>query len=639
MRRIGSSIALAAIVASAGLLVSSASAATATSTVPFTTCSDAPAFGCAHLTVPLDPTGAVPGTVTLAIRRRLAASGTANEAVVALAGGPGQAALPFATDAAQIMSAALGTRDLVIFDQRGTGQSGPLACAAFKNANASISTAVPACADQIGATRGLYTTDDSVYDIEQIRKALGYTKLVLYGTSYGTKVALRYAAEYPANVSGLVLDSPVTPNGPDVFDQTTYQAVPRMLDELCARGACPGIANPVADLESVLARLERNPVEATFYNGSGKRQRFAISAGDIAQVLLGGDEDPVLREDFPAAIDAAAHGHFGLLAILVNHTLVGSSVSNSGVDNPLFFDTECEELPYPWARTAAPASRLTEALAAAKAMPAGSFGPFNAQTAVEASAAPVCAYWPFASAAPETTITSEPDVPTLIINGADDLRTPLANAQAVQAMIPGAALVVVPQTGHSALTTEQFSSCGQNAVNAFFAGTPIQTNCTAKKLPGYLQPAHRAPSSLGSVGPVAGSHGAAGRTAHAVELTIDWTGRELNESLYETLIGSYNPNYNRGLGGLDGGFAKVSTSKSTANVTVSFHGFSYVGGVKISGAFSDDGTGRLVISGGQAASGTLVARKPDDFTGTLGGVHVHFTIANANSSALTATAG
>jgi pimeloyl-ACP methyl ester carboxylesterase len=637
MRRIGSSIALAAIGASAVLLASAASAAAATSSIPFTTCSDAPAFGCAHLAEPLDPTGAIPGTVTLSIRRRLAATGTATQAVVALAGGPGQAALPFANDAAQIMSSALATRDLVIFDQRGTGESGPLKCAAFKNPAATIKQAVPACANQIGATRGLYTTDDSVYDIERIRKALGYTQLVLYGTSYGTKVALRYAAEYPANVAGLVLDSTVPPNGPDVFDQSTYQAVPRILDQLCAQGACPGIVHPLADLEHVLAHLNRHLVTATFYDGSGKRQRIALHPGDVAEVLLTGDEDPVLRNDFPAAIDAAAHGHFGLLAILIDHALLGGATSSAAVDNPLFFDTECEELPFPWNRASAPAARLNEALAAAKAMPAGTFGPFSAQIAVAESSAPVCAYWPFATAAPETGITTLPDVPTLIVSGADDLRTPSSNAKAVQSMIPGSTVVVVPQTGHSTLTTE-FGPCGQNAVNAFFDATPIQTHCAPRKLPAYLHPAQAAPASLGTVGPVAGERGVAGRTAHAVQLTLDWSARQLAESLFETLIGSYNPDYNKGLGGLDGGYAKVTTSKATAKVTVSFHSFSYVGGVKVSGAFTD-GTGRLVISGAKAARGTLVAHKPNDFTGTLGGVHVHFTIANASSSSLTATVG
>src|SRR5207248_3227637 len=115
--------------------------------------------------------------------------------------------------------------------------------------------------------------------------------------------------------------------------------------------------------------------------------------------------------------------------------------------------------PFPWTRTDAPATRRSEALAAVRAMPAGTFGPFSAQTAFAESSAPVCAYWPFASAAPEPTLTALPNVPTLIVSGADDLRTPTANADAVKAMIPDATVLVVAGTGHSALTTE-FGHCG-----------------------------------------------------------------------------------------------------------------------------------------------------------------------------------
>ena len=108
--------------------------------------------------------------------------------------------------------------------------------------------------------------------------------------------------------------------------------------------------------------------------------------------------------------------------------------------------------------------------------------------------ASACAYWPFATAAQETTITSLPNVPTLIISGADDMRTPTANADAVAAMIPDATVVVVPQTGHSVLTTE-LSSCAQSAVDAFFAGTTIDTSCKPRSLPSYLQPAAAQPGS------------------------------------------------------------------------------------------------------------------------------------------------
>ena len=636
MRRLGTLSALVTVAAAVVLIATTAtSAEAATSSVPFTTCSDAPTFGCGHLTVPLDPTGVIPGTVSLAIRRELSQTGTATEAVVALAGGPGQAELPFASDSQQLMSAALATRDLVVFDQRGTGDSGRLKCSALSFSDEPLSTVIPDCATQIGATRGLYTTDDSVADLEALRKALGYTKLVLYGTSYGTKVALRYAAEYPNNVAGLILDSTVTPNGPDIFDQSTYAAVPRILNQLCAAGACPGIANPLADLVKVLERLNRGPVKATYISGSGKAMPVKMYAGDVASILIAGDEDPSLRADFPAAVAAAADGHYALLAILVAHAVLGGA-SNSTVDNPLFIDTLCEELPFPWSRSAASSERIAAALAAAKALPAGTFGPFSAQTAFDQSSAADCAYWPFATAAPEPDVTALPNVPTLIISGADDLRTPTSNAQQIAAMIPDATVLVVPQTGHSVLTTE-FGSCARDAVNAFFGGTPIDTTCAPRKQPAYLKPAPAAPNSLASLSPARGTHGVSGRTARAVELTLGWSARELSESLFETLIGSFNPSYTKGLGGLHGGYAKLTTSNSSLKSTFTFHRFSYVAGVTISGSITN-GVGTLTIGGGRAAAGRVVAVSFNRFVGRLGGVAIRFTISRAQSLALTASA-
>ena len=70
MRRLGPTTALAALIAAAALVLGASPAQAAVSAIPFTTCVDAPAYGCAHLTVALDPSGAVPGTVSLTIRRR-----------------------------------------------------------------------------------------------------------------------------------------------------------------------------------------------------------------------------------------------------------------------------------------------------------------------------------------------------------------------------------------------------------------------------------------------------------------------------------------------------------------------------------------------------------------------------------------
>ncbi len=59
-----------------------------------------------------------------------------------------------------------------------------------------------------------------------------------------------------------------------------------------------------------------------------------------------------------------------------------------------------------------------------------------------------------------------PNVPTLILSGADDLRTPTANAREVAAQIPDAQLLVVPNTGHSVLGADPTTCAQQRAAGA-----------------------------------------------------------------------------------------------------------------------------------------------------------------------------
>jgi pimeloyl-ACP methyl ester carboxylesterase len=173
----------------------------------FGTCQSSPGFECAALSVPLDRSGRTPGAITLSVERKMAGSAPARSAVLALAGGPGQATLPLGEFIAKAMAPALGSRDLLLFDQRGTGASDPLTCPVLGGpVSGPVGALLERCALQIGPVRGVFTTAESVADIDALRRAAGYERLVLYGTSYGTKVALQYAARYPAHVEALVLD-------------------------------------------------------------------------------------------------------------------------------------------------------------------------------------------------------------------------------------------------------------------------------------------------------------------------------------------------------------------------------------------------------------------------------------------------
>jgi pimeloyl-ACP methyl ester carboxylesterase len=623
------------------------------------TSSAAAGFTCATLSVPLARDGAVQGTVGLNIERLQAGAVPARTAVIGLAGGPGQAALPLAQGMAKEMAPALGARDLLVFDQRGTGGSGPLACPALESSAevfGAIGQAFERCALQIGTARGSYTTQESVADIEAIRRAAGYEKLVLFGVSYGTKVALEYAERYPQNVEALVLDSVVPPERDDPFSLGMFQAMKPVFEELCSDRTCSGItSNPLGDVARLAAALQKHALNGYVYDGSGHRHRATLSNVDLLDLIGAGDLNPALRALLPASVQSALHGDpapllrlnllsEGLIPNLPGNPLVSTNskqkargvpllsigpkqkahgatlasashppgtplTSSEGIDEALFVDTTCEEEPFPWQRSAPASTRLTEALNTLHALPGSDFYPFDASVAWADSVLPGCAQWPNVASAPPT-IAPLPGVPTLILSGAQDLRTPTAGAQAVAARIPGAQLIVVPYTGHSVLGTD-FSGCSQAAVTAFFSGGVVQP-CPTTQNP--FPPTPITPTKLSLVKAVGGVPGRAGRTLAVVLDTILDLERQV---VGATLQADQELPSGSSFGGLRGGFARITSS------ALQLHALSFVSGVQLNGSFPiKDGhllAANLSIEGSQAARGTIRIGASAHVSGTLGG--------------------
>ncbi len=621
----------------AGLLASTAIAfpialglpASAEAAIPFKSCAHTNNYACASLKVPLDPSGATPGTVTLAVRRHRAPIGEAHTAIIALAGGPGQAAIPFAEDFAELLGPIAATRDLIVFDQRGTGESGALKCSAFRH----VYTATPppakitACAAQLGPAHAFYGTAASVADIEAIRRAGGYEKLVLYGTSYGTKVAEEYAQAHPAQVEALVLDSVVPPAGPEALDRSTFAAIPRVLGEVCRDRACRHVTpDPSRDLARLVGRLRHGRLRGSALDPSGRAHKVAITAQALLGVLLEGDFSGALRAAFVSAARSAALGDLAPISRLLALAPEESEGESSEIDIPLYYATSCEDQDFPWSRASAPAARLAEARAAAAALGAQAFAPFAANDALELSDVPACAYWPFSTPSPPAAGGPLPSVPTLILSGADDLRTPTSNAREVAAAIPGSHLLVVPDVGHSVLGSEQ-GSCASKALQALFAAKPI-VPCRVTPVPSRLRPEPPAPLRVSAVAPARGYRGQAGRTARAVQLTIEDLARQIALTLeaspnLEALLEA--PSI--GVGGLRSGSAKLSSGG------VSFHDYSFVPGMTLSGTLRS-GSADLRIGGSGAADGTLRLGRHEMLVGTLGGVQVRVAESGERATAI-----
>jgi hypothetical protein len=215
-------------------------------------------------------------------------------------------------------------------------------------------------------------------------------------------------------------------------------------------------------------------------------------------------------------------------------------------------------------------------------------------------------------------------VPTLILSGAQDMRTPTPNARRVAALIPDAQLEIVPFTGHSVIGSD-LSGCASRAVAAFFGGTSVQP-CPAS--PNRFAPTPIAPTKLAYVHPPSGLGGRAGQTLVAVLDTLVDLNRQL---IGATLQANQELPSGSSFGGLRGGSATLTTASAT------LRDFSFVPGVQLSGKFAVR-NGQLLtttvrISGASAAPGTVrLGSATKQVTGTLGGKRFDVSIATVKLS-------
>jgi pimeloyl-ACP methyl ester carboxylesterase len=566
-----------------------------------TRCTNAPKDRalCGRVTVPLDRSGALPGTVSLRVkalppRGGSAASGT----VLAIAGGPGQAAVPLLDSFAGVLRSVLKTRQLVTFDQRGTGGSGRLRCPALSGRGSLVSV-IGRCAGELGARRTMYTTAASVADVEAVRSALGADKLVLYAASYGTKVALLYAATYPQHVDRLVLDSVVPPDGTDPFQRSTLAAIPRVLRTTCA-GDCGFTRDAAADVAALARRLARAPLRGTALDGRGRAHRIGISEPALLNLLLTGDFDRYLRAALPAAVRSALAGDPAPLLRLTVHA-GGGGLSPGSDSDAVYAATTCQDGIVPWPAGTPLEQRRAAVNAAAAAIAAHAFAPFDRATVRTLGSADLCRAWP-ESPIPQP-LPSLPATPTLILSGDEDLRTPRGDALALAGRLPGAHVLEVPDAAHGVLFSDP-TDCAERAFAAFIGGL-VPGDCPRHD--SVAPPLPLAPRRLADLRRAGGLPALSGRTVTAVVRTLD----DASEQLIQQVLAGTRP---RPFGGLRAGSAVLERSRG-----LRLRGYAYVPGVTVSGLIPSRGPRFTLQVGGEAAAGGHLTLSRSGVVGRLDG--------------------
>lgn len=431
-------------------------------------------YQCATLTVPLDHTGAVPGTISIALIKTPATDPKQRiGSLLVNPGGPGASALEDWDFLSGQVDAALHKRfDVIGFDPRGVGQSTAIDClsdaqiGAFTAADLDPTTPAEttaletiskqladSCAAKQGTLLRFVGTADAARDMDDIRAALGDPKLSYLGFSYGTLLGATYAQEFPTHVRALVLDGALDPSlGAVASVDEQSKGFEAQLDAFlasCASSSCPWriSGNGQADLKALLASIERSPLPTD----DGSR---TLTVGNafygIGVALYSRQSWPVLEQ---ALGEAASGDGSGLLTLSDDYTerAPDGSYSNTIEAN---LAINCRD--YAWPRT--PAAFFSAAKASAAEAPL--FGPSNLDETLP------CAYWPAdasGTGAPGP-LTAVGAPPILVVATTGDPATPYSDGVSLAKQLSSGVLLTNVGNQHTAYG---YSACVRTYADAY----------------------------------------------------------------------------------------------------------------------------------------------------------------------------
>ena len=394
----------------------------------------------------------------------------APDPVFYLAGGPGAGASGYAE--ATFMEGLRRNRDMVLVDQRGTGESNPLNCAPFgtkEDMRGYFGEQFPiekvrACRAELEkvADLKLYTTSIAMDDLDEVRAALGYDRINVYGGSYGSTTSLVYLRQHGDHVRSVAIFGVAPPSAkiPLSFAKGVQDAVNRMFADCAADQACKAAYPDVeAEFKKVLARFDNGPVEIDIPNiYTRSSQKVSVTRDAFVDAIRHLLYVPNAAAALPALIHMGANGD---LSGLMGTAFQVVSQIDAKISRGMQLSVICaEDAPF-----------ITDN--DIKTTSANSFyGDARVRVTMKA-----CAEWPQAKVAASFLDPVKSDVPVLLVSGELDPVTPPWLAQNVAKTLSHSRLVLVHNATHNSY------DCIENLVADFIdKGTTegLDTSCVEK---------------------------------------------------------------------------------------------------------------------------------------------------------------
>lgn len=388
----------------------------------------------------------------------------APDPLVVLAGGPGQGARTYGTLIPTAFQRVRRTRDIVLVDLRGTGDSGALRCPpeqpfALFRIGGDAGAAAIRCRDALRVNPAHYTHAAALADLHEVLVALGVDRVNLWGGSWGTRSALIFAARYPAMVRTVTLDGavPMDLDFPWSYPVDAQAALDQLFADCAADTACAAaFPNARQSITQWLTLFEHTPPVVTVaHPRSGEAATITLTRAGATEAIRAALYSPSESSRLLALLDMAARGQVAPLIAAAERA------SNWSVDTMALgqtFSILCSEdvrLRHP-----------------PTTMPATLFG----MAAIDFWIAS-CRNWPLGPPL-EITADTVSRAPALILSGARDPVTPPARGDAMRRHFPTSTHVIVPGGGHNVSTL----GCVPRLIAAFIErgdGSGLDPACAA----------------------------------------------------------------------------------------------------------------------------------------------------------------
>lgn len=410
---------------------------------------------CGYVTTALDPNAPEAGTMRFPYQRFFSTADDAYpETVIYIDGGPGVPSNAHASMAQENADwfdsedmAWLDLNDVIVFSQRGLVDTDPaLICDAYEPIIPATQDGIDAFWDAIGRDLDrylsttpdlavthrvetvaemvvrdqdcarelrasgfrptLYNTRNIIEDVRGMIKSLDLGPVILWGASYGSRIALAYLDRYPEDVASVFVEAVLPPGIEDRFDEFDY-LLDRLarVDSLCHEaGGCGDGSSPLDAFHQTMADLQDNPRRMFVSPEWRPRTRVVLDhrlyAANLQQLFYEAESLPLL----PAYMQGDED--------LLDEFILSSAEGDTHTEGPMYAVILCNDTDW-------------RAKAASIRKPGNHPAIADFATWTYGYLAEACDHWlGEGTPRPKSAPVVVSDVPVLMLNGAWDAPTP-----------------------------------------------------------------------------------------------------------------------------------------------------------------------------------------------------------------------